>query len=1005
MNYSKLNTLLGWIMFVFAMIVYTLTVEPTASFWDCGEFIAVSYKMMVPHPPGAPFFLLIGRIFSFFAFGDLTQVAFWVNMVSVSCSALTIMFLFWTITILARRLVVGNRFDAPSQGQMIGIFGSGIIGAAAFSFSDSFWFSAGEAEVYAMSSAFTAVVFWAMLKWEARAHLKDADRWLLLIAYLVGLSIGVHLLNLVAIPALATIYYYKKFKPSTLGFLTTIAIGGAITVFITFFIIPGLPSIAGSFEILFVNSFGLPFGSGVIFFSLALLGVLVYGIIYSIQKKNRLLNLGLTALAFILIGYSSYGIIVIRSNDNPTIDENNPENVLSFVSYLKREQYGDRPIVHGPQFTAQLIEQKKGDPIYVKENGRYKIVDHKTENIFDPKHETLFPRMYSKQGRHIRAYPRWVDMPGLERREDGSWTRKPTFGENLSYFFNYQIRWMFMRYFLWNFAGREADWQNANFTVFGESAKQLPHSLELSKARNIFFGLPLLLGILGLFYQSRKNERDAAVVGLLFFFTGIAVILYLNQPPIEPRERDYTYAGAFYAFSIWIGLGVLMVADLLKKVSQNNQLRYGIATALCLIVPGIMAAEGWDDHDRSGRWHSVDSAKNLLNSCEKNAIIFTGGDNDTFPLWYIQEVEGFRTDVRVCNLSLLGTDWYISQMKQDAYESPALPITMEYAKNYIQGTNDYIPYVRDQRFEKRFKNGMPLETIVRLIREEDPAVMRSTQSDGRMAVLPIKHFRLPVPKDHDAKSYLPQDKHRYIQGELNWKIGRKALYKNHLIMLDILAHNKWERPIYFSTTLGGSDYLGLKPYMQLEGLAYRLTPAKPTKSKDGFVNAELSYERMMNNMYWRGMDDPDVFYDENYLRFPLNARNSFYKMAKRFMQKGNKEKALEVIEHCNTIMPDKAIPYDVYTVPFAEIYFQAGKEEKAMELLTTMADRAIGELEYWSDEEQNGRPITNLLRQPMYILYQSIDLMEKNGKKEEAKQYRQTFMEYNQSLQGILGRG
>lgn len=992
MRYKQINDIAGWGMFLLSLIVFTLTVEPTASFWDCGEFIAVSYKLMVPHPPGAPLFLLIGRIFSFLAFDDVERVAFWVNMVSVVSSAATILFLYWTITMLAKRLLVKNKSEEPQGANLIGIVGSGIIGAAAFTFSDSFWFSAVEAEVYSMSSAFTAIVFWAALKWEARADDPNSDRWLLFIAYTVGLSIGVHLLNLVAIPAIAAVYYYKKFKPSTAGFLITIAIGVAITGFITWFIIPGLPSIAGSFEIFFVNSMGMPFNSGAIIFSLLLIGGLIYGLIYSIKIRHRILNLSLLATVLILIGYSSYGIIYVRSNANPTIDENDPENMLSLTSYLKREQYGERPLLYGPQFTANVIAQENGDPIYVLEDNEYKIVGYKTENEFDPEHSSLFPRMHSQQSRHINAYKSWVKMPEVERGE------KPSFGHNLEYFFKYQVNWMFFRYFFWNFSGRQADWQDARWLPTN-AGSNLPHSMRTNKAYNTFFMLPFILGLLGLFYQWRYKREDAIIVLLLFFFTGLAIIIYLNQPPIEPRERDYTFVGAFYSYAIWIGLGVLMVGELFSRFIKSRPMQFGLATGICLVVPIIMAAEGWDDHDRSIRWHSVDSAKNLLNSCAPNAILFTGGDNDTFPLWYVQEVEGFRTDVRVCNLSLLGTDWYIKQMKQQAYESEPLPITMKYAENFIQGTNDYVPFVENKRVAAKVGNAIDLKLLMKLIREKDPAVMRMSQGNKPLATYPMKKFKLPVPKDKDF-SYIPEDKKRFIVDEIIWDYKDNAMYKNKLIMMDILAHNEWERPIYFSTTLGGSDYLGLKEYMQLEGLAYRLTPAKVPGATDGWVNAEIMYDRMMgDNMFWRELDNPNVHYDENYKRFPLNSRNSFYKLAVQYLNEGKKEKAVEVLDYSNTIMPDKSIPFDVYTIQFADVYFKADQEEKALDMINLMTARAEEEIEYWKDES-GSRAIGDHLRQNMYILYNGAEILRRNGKQEEAQRLNNLVENYSLQLQG-----
>ncbi|MGV3589373.1 MAG: protein O-mannosyl-transferase family, partial [Adhaeribacter sp.] len=637
-SYSRINNILGWLVFLIAAIVYGLTLEPTASFWDAGEFIACSYKLLVPHPPGAPFYLLVARIFSMFAGDNVLLVAPLINFLSGLVSAFTVLFLFWSITIMARKMLVGRTVE-PTFGQTLLIMGSGAVGALAFTFSDSFWFSAVEAEVYGMSAFFSAFVFWAMLKWEGKAHEVSSGKWLILIAYMVGLSIGVHLLNLLAIPALAFIYYYRKTtKPSRKGTIYTFLISSFIIVVILWGIIPGLPSLAGSFEVFFINNIGLPFSSGIFIFLALFVGLIIYGFRYSFRHNNRFLNTALLSFVFILIGYSSYMIIPIRSAYDPTIDENDPENIVSFVSYLKREQYGDRPLLYGPQFTAEVIDQEQGDPRYVKGKDKYEIVDYKIEPVYDPKDMSLLPRIYSNQPMHIQEYQKWVPI------QQG---RKPTMGENLSFMMKYQLGHMYWRYFLWNFVGRDSDVQNAGVLWPTESSQGLPERVAESKARNNFYMLPLLLGVLGLIYQIRKDKRDAFIVGLLFFFTGLAIALYLNQPPVEPRERDYTFAGSFFAFSIWIGLGVLGLADLLSKFIKSDVARAAAVTLLCLSVPIIMAAQGWDDHDRSDRYHSVDSAKNLLSSLAPNAIIFTNGDNDTFPLWYAQEVEGFRTDVRV----------------------------------------------------------------------------------------------------------------------------------------------------------------------------------------------------------------------------------------------------------------------------------------------------------------------------------------------------------------------
>ena len=666
LKYKKINDITGWTIFLIATVVYWMTVAPSASYWDCGEFIAVSYKLEVPHPPGAPLFLLIGRLFSFLANGNLEKVAYWINMVSVVSSGFTILFLYWSITLLGRKLFRLKKGEETLT-QTLLVIGGGIVGALAYTFTDSFWFSSEEAEVYAMSSFFTAFVFWAILKWEVIEDESMANKWIILIAYMMGLSIGVHLLNLVTIPALALIFYFKKYRISRWGLIGTLVISGFVIILINDIIIPGLPSLAGTVEIFFVNSLGLPFGTGIIFFSVLLIAAIAYGIYYSQVKENVWLNTAMLGITFILIGYGSYAMLVIRSNYNPPIDENDPGNIVSFVSYLKREQYGSRPLLYGQYFDAEITDQKQGAPVYVKGKEKYEIADRKVEYEYDPKRSTILPRAYSSDPRHVQAYRQWM---GLKDDEN------PNFIDNMIFMIRYQVGYMYMRYFMWNFAGRESDIQGATWLSPLDAFKDVPAVYANNKARNNYFMLPLLLGIVGMFFQYKKDPKDFAVVGLLFFLTGVALVLYLNSPPVEPRERDYIYVGSFYAFAIWIGMGTMAFGNWLLLKMKNKIIAPIIATLITLIVPVIMAQQDWNDHDRSGRYFSVDSARNFLASCAPNAILFTGGDNDTFPLWYLQEVEGYRTDVRVIVLSYFNTDWYINQMTRQAYKSEALPFTL-----------------------------------------------------------------------------------------------------------------------------------------------------------------------------------------------------------------------------------------------------------------------------------------------------------------------------------------
>ncbi|TPE44698.1 protein O-mannosyl-transferase family [Pontibacter mangrovi] len=979
-DYRKVNNLVGWVVFLIATAVYVLTLEPTASYWDAGEFIACSYKLLVPHPPGAPFYLLMGRLFSMFA-SDPTQVAWWVNLLSALCSAGTVLFLFWTITILARKLLVKEGAE-PSTGNLLLIMGSGAVGALAYTFSDSAWFSAVEAEVYAMSSFFTAIVFWAILRWEAKAGEAHSDKWLILIAYLVGLSIGAHLLNLVTIPALAFVYYFRLYRPNFWGGVTAFCISAVIVVAILWGVIPGLPSVAGWFEVLFVNDFGLPFSSGIIVFLVLFVGVIVFGIRYSIKHNSRVLNTALLSLVFVLIGYSSYMMIPIRSSYEPTIDENDPDDILTFVSYLKREQYGDRPLLFGPQYNAQPTGQEEGAPRYVKGKDKYINTGNKVEPVYDSKDKVFLPRIYSDQPAHIDAYKKWVDL-----REG----QTPTFGQNMSYMLNYQLGFMYWRYFLWNFAGRESDVQNAGVLWFGKNDPNAPARVLESEARNCFYLLPLLVGILGLIYQVRKDERNAFVIGLLFFFTGIAIALYLNQPPVEPRERDYTFAGSFYAFSIWIGLGVMGLADLLGKVLKNTTSRAAVATVIGLLVPGIMAAEGWDDHDRSDRYHSVDSAKNLLDSCAPNAILFTNGDNDTFPLWYVQEVEGYRTDVRVAVLSYLNTDWYIDQMMDPSYKSAPWPLSLG-MENYRQGTNDFLPYME----RPQVAAGIDLKQYIELIKENHPALQAQYGAGTTLLTMPTHNFFLNVDKEKVKQmGFVAEDYEDQITDRMAWTITKSLLEKKHLVMLDLLATNNWERPIYFSTTVNSADFIGLSDYFQLEGLAYRIVPVKSPENEEGIVNKEVMYKHVMKEFKFRNFDDPNIFYDDNYYRFSANARDKFATLAAAYLQDGDEARAKEIVDRCFEELPLETVPFDYYTPQFIPIYAALGETDKATQLLDRMAQDAQKSLDYYFAK---GALFDQEIQVNMVILQQLIGNAQQLGQDEKAQQLEQQFRQYLQRM-------
>jgi len=974
-NYTKINNITGWIVFLLATLIYALTVEPTASFWDAGEFIAAAYKLQVPHPPGAPFYLLVGRMFSFLAFGDVYKVAYWINMASVLSSGFTILFLFWSITLLGRKLY---KITVPTKAQVVTLMGAGIVGAMAYAASDSFWFSAVEAEVYAMSSFFTAFVFWAILKWELIEDESNRNKWLILIAYMMGLSIGVHLLNLVTIPALGLIYYYKNYKPTRNGLIYTLIISGLIIIVIMSGIIPGLPSLAGNVEVFFVNSLGLPFGSGIIFFMVVFLGALIYGIIYSIKKQKVLLNTALLCLTFILIGYSSYTMVVIRSNFNPPIDENNPENIISFVSYLKREQYGTRPLFYGQYFTAEVVDQVKGAPVYAKGEDRYIVVDNKTTPVYDPRESTILPRAYSSDPNHVAKYRDWMNLGPNQR---------PNFINNIGFMFNYQMGYMYMRYFLWNFSGRESDHQGAGWLAIWNTAHDLPEILANNKARNNFLMLPLILGLIGVFFHYRRDPRYFGVLVMLFFLTGLALVLYLNSPPSEPRERDYIYVGSFYVFAFWIGFGVIAISEFLQKRIKNAVLAPAVATVICLSVPIIMLAEGWDDHNRSNRYFSVDSAKNFLNSCAPNAILFTGGDNDTFPLWYAQEVEGFRTDVRVIVLSYFNTDWYINQMTRPAYESAPLPFSLTQNEYRQGGPNDYLLVDENPNVAA----GIDSRQFLELVRRNHPAIQRQVSRTGEyINTVPSKTLLMDIDVNHVQNlGIIPAEKENLLEERMSFTIKGRALEKKDLMILDLMASNNWERPIYFNNTSLQGTQLNLTNYVVQEGNAYRLLPIRNPNPQESFVNTDIMYDNIMNNFFFRELDNPNVYYNEDYRNFVVSHRSSFNTLADALIKEGKIDQARTTLLTSLERMPDEAVPYDYETAQTVGLLFQVGEEERAMQIVEILGNRADQMLAYLIAENKN---FGFEREKSLSALQQIVQALRNAGKNEEAVAYQERFM-------------
>ena len=1051
MQYKKLNIFTGWAIFLVAAIVYLLTIEPTASFWDCGEFIASAYKLEVGHPPGAPFFMLLGRIFTMFAPAE--NIATSVNVLSALCSAGTILFLFWSITAFAKKMVKKSVEDF-SMAETIAVLGSGVVGALAYTFSDSFWFSAVEGEVYAMSSLFTAVVFWGILKYDEQAHEKHSTRWILFIAYLMGLSIGVHLLNLLAVPAIAFVYYFRHFETTRKGIIYTFLISVVILGLLQGVIIPGTFKVAGWFELLFVNSFGLPFFSGLAFYIVLLVVGVVVGVIYTIKKNKPMWNTVIMSFAMIMIGYSTFAMILIRSNANPPMDENNPEDVFSLISYLNREQYGDRPLLYGQYWMAPLDPAQPkvdGKPVrmkaYVVVKGDQEVISYRSEydakqyllknanqNLeidtryiisddkknseykYDPNFCSILPRMYSPQQNHINAYKDWSGFVGKPVRSGGKVLNKPTMVENGRFFFSYQLNWMYWRYFFWNFAGRQNDIQGHGNTIHGNwltgvdiidaerlgNQDELPAFIESNKGYNKYYLLPFILGIIGLVFHFIKDIRQWSVVGMLFFLTGIAIVIYLNQYPYQPRERDYAFVGSFYAFAIWIGLGVFALFDMarnctfkhLQKIAMpgaivgavlflfemlgdsDHSLSFGVfyililglvlivglialfqalkneksvaivSVVIALAIPCIMASENWDDHSRADRTTGVDFAKNYLDSCEPNAILFTNGDNDTFPLWYAQEVEGYRTDVRVVNLSLLNTDWYIDQMKRKAYDSDPVPFSME-EPHYRQGTRDIVLLDDTKNKQGRFVN---LKQAINFVKNDRNKVPVSTSE--KLQYIPSKTFSIPVNKQKVlANGTVAKENAGQIVSEITWTLNKNYVLKNTLLALDLLANNDWERPIYFAVTTGSDAYMGLEEYFQLEGLAYRLVPIRTPRNTNpgvsGRIARDIMYENMMNKFSWGGMDTEDIYMDENNLRMTTNLRLQFSNLADEFIRTGDNAKAVEVLDKCLAAMPEKNVPYTQIMMPIIESYYRAGDNEKAKIVAQKLFDIEEQSLNYY----------------------------------------------------------
>lgn len=940
MSFKRLNNITGWIVCIIACAVYIMTMEATGSLWDCGEFLSSAYKLQIPHPPGAPLFVLIGRIFM--VPFDPDHAATGGNLMSALASGFTILFLFWSITHFARKLVTKKDPELTNE-KIFGIMAAGIVGALAYTFSDSFWYSAVEGEVYALSSFFTALVFWGILKWEQnvdaeqkegiKGRFTKADRWIILIFYLMGLSIGVHLLNLLTIPAIVMIYYFKRYENITKwGTFWAFVIGCGITGLVQKAVIVWTIKGAGNFDILFVNSFGLPYYSGFAFFFIFIGFLIFIGLRIATKKNWNFLKLGLWSFVFMLLGYSTYFTTLVRSSADPSVDMFNVDNPVSLVGYLSREQYGDWPILYGQDFTAQP-EDTKITETYIKSNGKYEKNGQKVEYVYNPNDMHLFPRMWDQsndQG-HADYYAGWM---GIGKDQEGNWERAPTMAENIAFASAYQVGWMYMRYFMWNFAGKQNDIQgvymsnvrDGNWKTgigFWDNARlgdqdTLPDSLKNNKANNKLFALPLILGLLGLVFQVMKDRRDGLVVGLLFFFTGLAIVFYLNQAGNQPRERDYAFVGSFYAFAIWIGLGVLYVKEMFTSFIKNRMTAGFVAGALCLLaVPVLMASQEWDDHDRSNKTLARDLARDYLESCDKNAILITFGDNDTYPLWYAQEVQGIRPDIRVINSSLLGTDWYINQLRYKINESD--PIDPIWTPAQIEGANRDILYSPESLYgnnpafinKYRAKAGittdpsqpMDLYTMMKdFAGSDDPNKVETGRDERVINIFPTKRVSIPVDVNL-VRSNGTVNANDSVVSQVVFEISKNALFKNDAAILNMIAANKWKRPIYFTSQDAAG--LGFQNYIRQDGLTYRLVPVANSP-----VNEPWVYNKMMSDKFNSGnADKPGVYFDEENRRHLNSIRMAYATAAMSLAESNRKDSARKMLNKADKLMLESNFSY------------------------------------------------------------------------------------------------
>ncbi len=1008
-KFTLWNRVTAVVVTLIAAVTYILTLEPTASFWDCGEFIASSYKLEVGHPPGNPVFQLFARLFTIFA--DNMHAAVAVNAFSAICSALTIFFLYLTIVFLAKRIIKPSAEGTYSLGKAIAIFGSGAVGALAYTFSDTFWFSAVEGEVYAMSSLITALVFWAMTKWYDQADQPYANRWIVLISLLMGLSIGIHLLNLLAIPALVFLYYYKQREDghySLKEYVKIFLVSVVILAVILFGIIPYLPKIAAYFDLFFVNTLGLPFNSGAAFFMLLLLGLCFWGLFRTMKQGKVFANTVLLCFTMIVIGFSLFTIVIIRSSAKTPTNEYQPDNPFTLVRYLGREQYGSNPLVYGQYFDAPYdIEETR---YWAPMGDEYIHTEGPGDVTYASEGKMLFPRMWSSDSRHISFYKSYMGNGGHVVK--GAEHKKPTFFQNLAFFFDYQMNWMYWRYFMWNFAGRQNDihspspgdpfignWESGitsldNFRLGDQSAA--PGYLKDNPAKNHYYMLPLLLGLIGLFFQFGRDKRGCWLTFLMFFMTGIAIVVYLNQPPFQVRERDYAYAGSFYSFSIWIGLAVAAVYSWLEERMKGKEaVAASAVTILLLGVPALMAAQNWDDHDRSNRYTAVEMAKNYLNSVGPNGILVTHGDNDTFPLWYAQEVENVRTDVRIANTSLLGTDWHIDQMKYAMNESAPLDLTVG-PKQYLYGTNEFI-YIYDTR-----DTAFLLSDVMRIFKHPEAKL---PLTGGKMVdYIMSRKFIIPVNKENVLKYGILDEKYAdMIPDQITLTIPKDKSYltKPELFMLDLLSNYQWDRPINL-LSMGGDINIGMKDYLMYEGFSYKFVPIKNRmKSTEiGFADPEDLYDKMKNVFSWDALKRTDYFVDyQNYYTFcgVLSQRQIFVNVAKEMLKIGDSARAVEMLDMCQEAVPAENYPLDMTYLGFSneymvidmiETYYNAGADDKALDLSRRLADELFVSTEFFLEYyDLTKREFENCYQCLSYVA----DLAEHYDQKEFAAEVRDRF--------------